>query len=1856
MRKLAGLFILTLVTQFGLRAATGNLSLGETNLNLAIPDGNPSGVARTLSVHDPAFGPIREIRVRLRTRGGYNGDLYASLTHRDATGHSGFSVLLNRVGRSATDPNGSAGSGLDVALESSGGGGDIHLSTNAPGTVLSGTFEADGRLENPEYVTGDASDRVARLDSFLDADVNGAWTLFITDLSSGLGATLEAWSVDVVATERKPLVTPPDLVLNNDKGGCEATAVVLGNAQANVPWTALTNDAPARFPIGVTSVVWTLVTTEGVALTATQRVTVVDAEAPSLAVPAEVAFNTAGGCAVPAAALASPVATDNCGLALLTNNAPAAFPVGVTLVTWTAIDAHGNSSTARQRVSVLDTNYTCPDQLPWLPLITEFMAANSHTLADEDGDYVDWVEIHNPGPFTINLRDWALTDLAGNLARWRFPATNMGPGQYWVVFLSNKNRAVAGRPLHANFKLESNGEYLALTTPGGLVTSQFAPLFPAQFTDVSFGLGAQWAYSSLVNDRSPARVLVPLDDSLGTGWTMPEFADAGWLAGTNGAGFETGASELPPATATLLGLNPAGFWRLDETAGLVAQNTGAGGPAQNGSYLNGTLLGQPGPQGAAFGGFEADNRAARFDGLNDRIDVPYSGSLNPATFTVSCWARITGGAGTYRSPLSSRADAPTRGYIFYAGAANTWEFWTGTGGAGTWDTIVGPAVVTNQWVHLVGTYDGTTKAFYINGVAVGSKATAFSPNDGSPFRLGAGRSEDPAGGFFFPGEVDEAAVFSRALSAVEIQRLYQSATNSVPAGAGTGNFFLTGLIRTDLQSRMLGRSSGAYLRLPFQVTNATGIGRLTLRMRYDDGFIAYLNGQPVAWANQPDAPAWNSTATGWRLNSAAVNPVEFDLSDARELLRAGPNVLAIHGLNVTATNGDFLILAELEAGMVTSLATNARYFAAATPGAPNSFGAADLGPVITLAGSTPALPVQPTTNDALSVTAAVGPAFAPVAAVTLHWRVMFGITNQVPMLDDGQHGDGAAGDGVFGAAIPAGVALPGQMIRWFITATDTAARGSRWPLFDDPLNTPEYEGTVVADPSLASGLPVWQWFAADYAAAHNRSGQRGAVCFNGEFYDNVYIRQRGGFTAQLQSQKFDFNTGFHCRISDEVGRVEEANLNGAGADPSYLRPPLAFEVFRTAGHPASECVPMLLRFNGAPDRVGLYLEQVDERFLNRRGLDLNGSLYKFTQRAQLTPAFSDATDGVEKKTRLAEDHADLQAVVDALQLTNNIEARAALLFDRLNLAGVVNYLACRAVVRDTDDVRKNWYFFRDTEGSGEWTFFPWDKDYSFGIDADAGIYAKHPFLGDANHRKPNAGQWNMLWEAMFTDPRTRQMYLRRLRTLMDAQLQAAPGYLEDRLDAWFAPVQPLLGTGAADASNAVVALKGYLAQRRTELYVTFAATNVAAGVDALLPEGQPTNAVVLFGEVDYNPASGNQLEEYIQLVNPNPYAVDISGWKVEGAAAHRFRPGTVILPTNTLYLARNVVAFRARATGPRGGQILQVQGNFNGTLSALGEPLALRDDADRLVSSNRYLGLPTLAQRQLRVTEVMFNPAPPPPGSLHSAQEFEFVEVRNISATDPLDLHGIRFDNGIDFDFTSSSVTSLAPGAYALVVENTNAFFERYGGGLPVAGQYSGNLDNGGERIRLVDAVGEDVQDFNYEGGWHKSADGRGHSLVVRTESAPESAWNHGSNWLASACVLGSPGRPEPAQPCDTDGDGLPDWWELDHGTNLALFAVGGDADGDGVPDAVELGLGTDPADPLLPPRIAGLRLDAGGAAATLLFQARSNRSYIVEMSALPGLGAWVGFTNVPALPSNRWEAVSPPLATSNLFFRLVIP
>ena len=645
-------------------------------------------------------------------------------------------------------------------------------------------------------------------------------------------------------------------------------------------------------------------------------------------------------------------------------------------------------------------------------------------------------------------------------------------------------------------------------------------------------------------------------------------------------------------------------------------------------------------------------------------------------------------------------------------------------------------------------------------------------------------------------------------------------------------------ITTDVGSLMQGVNASAYVRIPFQVDDPAAIQDLALNLKYDDGVAIALNGTLVELREASFFSTFNSVAESERDNAEAISFETIDLAAHIGSLVAGENVLALHAQNIAADDADFLLAAELIATVDGIDRTEYGYLTEATPNEPNAgqFGEGPrlFGPSISEVSHTP---LEPLANEAMTVTATVERTFQDLASVEMIYRVMYADEIRVDMTDDGQGVDVAANDGVYSAQIPANVANQGEMVRYYVSATDVIGNDMRMPTFTDTAGndqSPEYFGTVVQDPSIDTTLPVFHWFSEQVSRARSRASARVSIYYAGEFYDNARGRQRGGATNG-SSQKFTFNDEQPFYVNEKLGRVSEFNMNAQGGDSTFVRQPMAFQTYALAGNETSESFFMAMRVNGERDRngrPGIFIEQVDQDYADRYGYEANGALYKFVQRSNLDPVFADTTTGVEKKTRLDEGFEDIQAVVDGLTLPTQAE-RGFSVFDNFNVAQVLNYLAIRSITLDADDVRKNFYLYRDTEGTGQWSIFPWDKDWTFGVEGDGGQFLHHPFFADEAHRKDNANQWNRLYDAVFNDPVLSEMYLRRLRTVMDEVLQepgTENGILEQLAD-------DIAASADGTIPGSINAIKSYLTARREELYNDHVVDPEATGeIKELIPE------------------------------------------------------------------------------------------------------------------------------------------------------------------------------------------------------------------------------------------------------------------------------------------------------------------------------------------------------------------------------------------------------------------------------------
>ncbi len=1132
--------------------------------------------------------------------------------------------------------------------------------------------------------------------------------------------------------------------------------------------------------------------------------------------------------------------------------------------------------------------------------ITEFLASNLRGLTDEDSNHEDWIEIYNDGATPVLLDGWYLTDNAGNLTKWRFPNTNIGPAQFIVVFASNKDRRNPGAPLHTNFKLDPDGDYLALVMPDGVtIATHFTPEFPVQATDISYGFPA-----------------------LQTKTVLTQGAPVKWKVWPNATDF-----------------------------------------------------------------------SAQSPGWNTNL-----------SYATTVWSNGTSGLG--------------------------------------WDDTATP--------------------------------------------------------------VNYASHFG---------------TNANP------------------RSVMIGQARSLFTRFQPVITNVATADSLRLRMKFDDGFAAWLNGTLVASNLTPVSLSWDSLATVARddsLNSAWAD-FNVPLSAAVE----GTNLLAIQSLNASVNSSDLLLLPELDAFFSGGGGGSPLYLVATTPGSINSLGTTAVPPVVELL-TKPARPIGGPTSPSITVTALVTQTLFPITNVTLFHRVMFSNEVAVTMT--------AGTGGLYTASVPSTGLSAGQMLRWRVEAKDSSTNIGTAPRFLDANDDDRYHGTVALNAAAETNslLPIVHLFVEDYAAISAESGGRCTLFYLDRFYDNIFANLHGQSTAEFpkKSHDIDFNAGNRFKWREGEKEAKDINLLSNWADKSKVRNTLAYEMFNRAGLLAHWAFPVRVQTNGGFHAIADMVEDGDDRYLDRVGLDPNGALYK----VYTTPG--SGTWSAEKKSRLQEGNADLAAFNAGISTSLPTTQRRSYVYDNANIAATINYLAAVVVNSCTDQGHKNFYLYRDSDGTREWRLLPWDADLTFGHDWYSG-----PGYFDDNiyvNQSLQLGVMNNFKDIIFNNAELNQIYLRRLRTLMDEVLQPAttplgqrtnenriaellnlmdpPGVATSDADLDFAKWGWWTNSTRQVSANPAQEMRPQ-AQRILDSHLPGRRTFLASGPlssGAAIPAGQSTNANVAVEIGDFNPAGGNQAQEYIRIRNTNTFAVDISGWKLSSSIDFTFPPGTVVPSgggvsgnVGLLFVAKNPYAFRQRAVAPTTNQYCLVSGPYSGQLSARGETVVLTDKFGRVANSASYAGNPSLAQQFLRVTELMYNPAPLA-GSTNDAQEFEFIELRNLSTNLTLDLQGVSFTNGITFVFTNS--TLLLPQQSLILARNPVAFTQRYGGGFNLAGPYVGYLDNGGERLTLLDAVNEEVLDFSYNNSWYPITDGLGFSLVVVDQLAAPDAWDSKPNWRASGVLNGSPG------------------------------------------------------------------------------------------------------------------------------------
>jgi hypothetical protein len=565
------------------------------------------------------------------------------------------------------------------------------------------------------------------------------------------------------------------------------------------------------------------------------------------------------------------------------------------------------------------------------PVITEFMAANENGLTDEDGEFSDWIEIYNPTLNALSLEGWFLTDRLNEPTQWRFPAVSIASHGYLVVFASEKNRLNPARPLHTNFRLGTEGEFLGLYDPALNLVSSFSPAYPPQLAGVSYGIPQPATTLGLIAAGAASTALVPADGSLGSTWTAEGFSDSTWLKGTTGAGYDTGADYGALIGTDLLGAmrtrNGSAYLRipfnLDSSSGIDSLALRIKYDDGFVAYLNGQEVARknaPSPiqwnslATAQHGQPVTGSMAQDFDTAGTPYALMAYGTASPPVVktggpTGSYLQLMPDGVGDLQNTIGfDRTFGPADLVIIDFDYRMPVEAGH-TGCCGERADGFGFALLATV------EYGSSGPAPSVNGVVW--ERPAFPDAFGVGFDIFNGAGTENTISLDWNGV--EAA--STLVTAFPLNNGVFDHAHLEVRKDGTDS-----LVSMTLTPDSLG-SPGAPVQV-FQDTRVRGMNPLDARV----GFGGRTGGAFTS-------VDLDNIKVLFTPGTTAIAYEELDISTRANLLHAGKNVLAIQGLNLTAGDSDFLILPELTATRFGSVDQNARqYFPVATPGQPNGPG------------------------------------------------------------------------------------------------------------------------------------------------------------------------------------------------------------------------------------------------------------------------------------------------------------------------------------------------------------------------------------------------------------------------------------------------------------------------------------------------------------------------------------------------------------------------------------------------------------------------------------------------------------------------------------------------------------------------------------------------------------------------------------------------------------------------------------------------------------------------------------------------------------------------------------------------------
>ncbi len=960
-------------------------------------------------------------------------------------------------------------------------------------------------------------------------------------------------------------------------------------------------------------------------------------------------------------------------------------------------------------------------------------------------------------------------------------------------------------------------------------------------------------------------------------------------------------------------------------------------------------------------------------------------------------------------------------------------------------------------------------------------------------------------------------------------------------------------------------NASIYLRFPFQLIDPAEVKGLTLKVKIDDGFVAYLNGVEVASRNKPPgAIAFDSDADG----SEEVAPGdEYDptILNIADKLVAGENILAVQAMNGTVGSNDFIFISELDANVQNLTPPFPRgYFQIPTPG--NANGAPELTPPseiqfdvtsrafsedfeLTLNVAEADTSIRYTTNgdDVSEASPEYSEPIAISGSTLVRARAYIKGSLPGPGRTEGFM-KLATTEADFSSDIP--VVLLSSFGKGGPPGSSATTRKDTFMLI--------YEPDPITGRTTLEGTP--------------------AIATRGGY------RKRGSSSANfpkyaMSLESWDEND--EDKDIEPLGLAPEADwiLNSRYQfDIALIRNPFLYELSNQVGQWAvkTRFVELYNDISGTEvggnDYFGVYtfMEKIepDDNRVDIAGLDpwensleerTGGYIFKNDRPDPGEPTFRvsgfpralvhvdpDGNDITSTQKSYLTVYAN--GVTTALRDPNGVNPATGLHFSNyLDVNSFVDHFWLNILAMDPDWGRLSQFFHKDR--GGKIIGGPiWDYDRTMGSRDSRD---DNPRRWEANTSDTSFTwfdreyEWfGLLFGFTTADDQVRNMDNPQLRT-------SRPDVFQRVIDRWYDLRK--LAFSPANIEAIIEIMADQIQESQARNFVRWPQMNPGAiqGPSFAAPGTSGWDREIshmkgwlearagwideqFFAPPAFNQDGGEVAEDFQLTITSadgdgdSYYTLDGSDPRASGGAPSP----TAVMGTNTILTETTTVMARSYDGEQWGAPTIAT--------FVIGGSIA---DPNNLI-----------------ISEIMYDPAGPSEEEILAGFDddsfFEYLEIYNPTEI-TVDLNEVTFTDGIEFDFAGSSITSLAPGARALVVRNTAGSLMRYGNDLSalIAGEFANDsgLSGSGERIIMEGMTGV-IADITYDNKypWPKSSNGDGPSLVyISGQSDPGLA----TNWRPSVATNGNPGSGDatifvgdPNE--DLDGDGLNAFAEYALGTD----------------------------------------------------------------------------------------------------------